>query len=57
MSEENKNFLETIDIELSDEEFLRLAKLAHEHDVTFNQLVNGLLRAHIEELKVKTNEN
>jgi len=57
MSEENKNFLETIDIELSDEEFLRLAKLAHEHDVTFNQLVSGLLRAHIEELKVKTNEN
>lgn len=35
--------MENIEIELSDGEFLRLAKQAHELDVTFNQLVNNIL--------------
>lgn len=35
--------MENIEIELTDEEFLGLARLAHEQDVTFNQLVNNIL--------------
>jgi len=31
-------------IELTDEEFNILAKKAHEQDITFNQLVNNVLR-------------
>lgn len=57
MCEENKEDYEAIAIELSDAEFLKLAKMAHEHDVTFNELVNRILRDHIEELKADTNEN
>jgi len=37
-----------VTIELTDEQFLILAKEAHEQDITFNQLVNKLLRKYIE---------
>lgn len=33
----------SIEIELSDEEFLELAKMAHEKDITFNALVTEIL--------------
>ena len=35
---------ETIEVTLSDEEFLAIAKLAHERDITFNQMVDYILR-------------
>jgi len=35
--------METIELDLTDSEFLELAKLAHSQDVTFNQLVNNIL--------------
>jgi hypothetical protein len=35
--------MENIEIELTDQEFLGLAKQAHELDITFNQLVNNIL--------------
>lgn len=35
--------MENIEIELSDSEFLSLARQAHEQDITFNQLVNNIL--------------
>jgi len=35
--------METIEVELSNSEFLNLARRAHELDVTFNQLVNNIL--------------
>ena len=35
--------MENIDVELSDSEFLSLARQAHEQDITFNQLVNNIL--------------
>lgn len=44
---------ETIELNLTDEEFLVLAKLAHERDITFNQLVNDILRNIISDLKSK----
>ena len=34
---------ETIEIELNDEEFLQIAKMAHEQDITFNKMVESIL--------------
>ena len=34
---------ENIEVDLSDEEFLAVAKLAHERDITFNQMVEIIL--------------
>lgn len=35
--------MENIEVELSDSEFLELARRAHDLDITFNQLVNNIL--------------
>jgi predicted DNA-binding ribbon-helix-helix protein len=45
-----------IPIDLSDEEFLKLAKMAHERDITFNQLVEEILQAEIDRIKAENNE-
>jgi hypothetical protein len=37
-----KNY-ETIQVELTDEEFLQIAKLAHDLDITFNKMVESIL--------------
>ena len=37
-----KNY-ETIQVELTDEEFLCIAKLAHNLDITFNKMVESIL--------------
>jgi hypothetical protein len=34
---------ETIEVELTDEEFLYIAKRAHELDITFNKMVEKIL--------------
>jgi len=34
---------ETIEVELTDEEFLCIAKLAHNLDITFNKMVEKIL--------------
>lgn len=36
-----------IELELTDEEFLRLSKMAHERDITFNQLIEIILQEEI----------
>ena len=41
---------EEVEIELTDQEFLTLAKMAHDKDITFNQLCNQVLREHIDKL-------
>jgi len=51
-NEENTGF-ENVEIELSDYEFLVLAKMAHEKDVTFNQFCNTILREHISRLEAE----
>ena len=33
-----------VDIELPDDEFMRIAREAHERDITFNKMVNILLK-------------
>jgi hypothetical protein len=34
---------ENVEIDLSDEDFIQIAKLAHERDITFNQMVEEIL--------------
>lgn len=54
MSEQN---MENIEVDLTDQEFLQLAKRAHELDITINQLVNNILLQHIEEVKLGTHNS
>ena len=46
---------ENIEIDIGDVEFLILAKAAHKQDITFNQLINKLLRDYIEKQKNDSN--
>jgi hypothetical protein len=43
----------SIEVELSDEEFLQVAKLAHERDITFNQMVEYILQQEIDRRKAE----
>ena len=43
--------METIELDLKDEDLLVLFKMAHEQDITFNQFVNEILRKKVEELE------
>ncbi len=49
--------METVEVDLTDEEFLHIARLAHELDITFNQMVSKILEQHIEELKCGTHNS
>ena len=40
-------------IELTDEEFLSIARMAHERDITFNKMVETILWNYINETKNK----
>ena len=42
---------ETIEINLTDDEFLIIAKMAHDRDITFNQMVAIILQEHIDKNK------
>ncbi|MCK9428890.1 MAG: hypothetical protein M0R17_02620 [Candidatus Omnitrophica bacterium] len=46
--DENKK---SIEIELSDEDFIFLATKAHEEDITLNQMVNNILSEQLDKLK------
>ncbi len=39
----NEDDRESIEIELTDEEFMQVAKMAHENDITFNKMVERIL--------------
>jgi hypothetical protein len=45
----------TIEIDLTDEEFLQVARLAHERDITFNQMVEYILQQEIDRRKGEEN--
>jgi len=38
-----------MEIEMSDEEFLFVAKMAHDRDITFNQMINKIMEDFIKE--------
>ena len=44
---------ETVPVELSDEEFLAIARMAHERDITFNKMVEAILWSYINDVKSK----
>lgn len=44
---------ETVPVELSDEEFLTIARMAHERDITFNKMVEAILWSYINDVKSK----
>jgi len=36
--------METVELDLDDDELFRLMRLAHEQDITLNQLINNILQ-------------
>ena len=40
---------ENVEIDITDSDFIILARLAHEQNMTFNELVNNILRRKMEE--------
>lgn len=42
-----------VPVDLTDDEFLSIAKMAHERDITFNQMVEKILWNYINETKSK----
>jgi len=45
---------EEIELELDDEQFLAIAKMAHERDITFNKMIESIIRDGLERI---TDEN
>lgn len=45
--------MEPIDLELTDEEFLALAKEAQYKDITFNEYINYILKEYIQKFKLE----
>jgi hypothetical protein len=39
---------DTVELDITDEEFIALAKEAHMQDLTFNQYINQILKSYIE---------
>ena len=52
-SQEKTDDREVVPVELSDEEFLCIARLAHDRDITFNKMVEIILWNYINETKSK----
>jgi predicted DNA-binding ribbon-helix-helix protein len=49
LAEQPLNGRTTVEVELDDHEWYQLMKLAHERDITLNQLVEQILRDFIQE--------
>ena len=47
----------SIEVDLTDDEWYTLMKIAHERDITLNQLVENILRDYIEHIKKERNIN
>jgi len=45
--------METINLELSDQELFELMKLAHEQDITLNQLIHNALQMLIDQYETQ----
>ena len=44
---------ETVEFEISDDLFLKVAKAAHDRDITFNTMVNIIMKKSIEDLEYR----
>lgn len=47
----------TVEVDLTDEEFMHIARLAHERDITFNQMVEYILQQEIDRRKAEGEQN
>jgi len=47
MTMKNKKEYVDVEIEISDEDFLNIAKMAHEKDITINQMMNQILEKYM----------
>lgn len=45
----------TIEVDITDEEFLRIAKMAHDRDITINKMIEFILEQEIDRLKGEEN--
>ena len=45
--------IETVEFEISDDLFLKVAKAAHDRDITFNTMVNIIMKKSIEDLEYR----
>jgi len=45
--------MENVEVEFEDEDFIALAKMAHEKDITFNMLITEMLTSYIDEQEAK----
>lgn len=55
MSKPEKKYVD-VEIDMPDDTFLALAKMAHEKDITFNQMCEEALRAMIAHYEKKSQE-
>lgn len=53
----SKEKMVNVEVDFTDEEFFKLAKWAHEEDITFNQLVRNALQAAIDKELAKEKED
>jgi len=44
-----------VEVDFTDDEFLYVATLAHERDITFNQMIGHIIQEHIDTLEDKEN--
>lgn len=47
---------EVIDVDMTDETFIALAKMAHARDITLNHLMNAIIVEHLDKLIPPTTE-
>jgi hypothetical protein len=53
MTKQTKEGYEEIPVDLTDQEFLHIARMAHERDITFNKMVEIILWQYINDTKSK----
>ncbi len=53
VEENEKDNRENVEIDLDDKTFMELSKMAHERDITLNQLCNDIIKEMIDGLEVK----
>jgi len=46
-----KKKFEEVEIEMNDDQFMKLALMAHEQDITINQLCNNILKEQIDRME------
>jgi len=51
LEEEKEQEMETIEVDMTEEQFAKIAEMAHEQDITFNEMCNRILRESMDKWK------